>query len=191
MVTFVLSLISGERPSPLQLAGICITLFGIILATVASTGIRQGGELGSENSTRSWFTSGIALALAAALLFGVSVWLMKFAALELGSQLTLFLLRQTALVLMVLIFLFTRRSPRLESWDSLRWIVPVAVLDTLATWFLNIGMQTGLASVVSVITSLYSVVTIILGYLILSERITRRQQFGIGFTLFGVVLASI
>jgi drug/metabolite transporter (DMT)-like permease len=64
-------------------------------------------------------------------------------------------------------------------------------LDTIATWFINLGLQTGLASVVSVITSLYSVVTIVLGYYLLRERITRTQQIGIGFTLAGLVLASV
>jgi drug/metabolite transporter (DMT)-like permease len=116
---------------------------------------------------------------------------MKFATLRLGSQFTILLLRQTALVIMVLVFLATRRSPRLSSPASLRWIIPIAVLDTFATWFLNIGLASGLASVVSVITSLYSVVTIVLGYVLLSERISRPQQLGIGFTLVGVVLASV
>jgi drug/metabolite transporter (DMT)-like permease len=73
----------------------------------------------------------------------------------------------------------------------LRWIIPVALLDTLATWSISIGLQSGLASVVSVITSLYSVVTILLGYVLLGERITRSQQIGVGFTLAGVALASL
>jgi uncharacterized membrane protein len=127
----------------------------------------------------------------AAILFGISFWLMKYAVLSLGSQLTVFVTRQTALVVMVIIFLVTKRSPYLLSYDSLRWIGTIAILDTGASWFINLGLQSGFASIVSVITSLYSVVTITLGYLLLRERITRSQQIGIGFTLAGVVLSSM
>jgi drug/metabolite transporter (DMT)-like permease len=187
LVTILLSLLSGERLTSMQMIGIIVTLCGIILATTAS----RGFAFEPDKPGVSWRSSGIGLAIVAAVLFGVSIWLMKFATLRLGSQFTLLLLRQTALIVMVIVFLFTRRSPYLSSNTSLKWIIPIAVLDTIATLFINIGLQSGLASIVSVITSLYSVVTIVLGFILLKERITRPQQIGIGFTLVGVVLASI
>ena len=191
VVTIALSLSSGEHPTWLQMSGIIVTLFGIILAAAASSGVAHNiRPLNGENFL-TWKSSGVVLAIAAAILFGISFWLMKFAVLRLGSQLTVVVLRHTALMVMIGIFLVTRRSPRPRSWASLRWVAPVAFLDTIATWFINLGLQAGLASVVSVITSLYSVVTIVLGYYLLREHITRTQQIGIGFTLAGLVLASV
>jgi drug/metabolite transporter (DMT)-like permease len=190
IVTIALSLLSGERPMPTQLLGIIITLGGILLAATARSGIERENNPAIEQ-TQSRISSGIALAIAAAVLFGVAIWVMKLATLKLGSQFTTLLLRQTSLVVMIVVFLVTRRSASLRSRASLRWIIPVALLDTLATWSISIGLQSGLASVVSVITSLYSVVTILLGYVLLGERITRSQQIGVGFTLAGVALASL
>ena len=191
IVTILLSLLTGERPSPLQMTGIVITLTGVILAAVAGKEVFRFTEIENGKENKSWRSSGIALAIVAAILFGISFWLMKFAALKLGSQLTVLVLRQTALVVMVMVFLLTKRSPYLISLASLRWVATIAILDTSANWFINLGLQSGFASVVSVITSLYCVVTIILGYLLLRERITRSQQIGIGFTLAGVVLATM
>jgi drug/metabolite transporter (DMT)-like permease len=190
-VTIVLSLASGEHPTLLQMIGMAVTLAGIILAAAASRGVAHEEKPSIGTSLLPWRSSGVALAIAAAVLFGISVWIMKFAALRLGSPLTVLVLRHTALLVMIGIFLFNGRSPQPRSWASLRWVAPVAGLDTLATWFINLGLQTGLASVVSVITSLYSVVTMVLGYTLLRERITRTQQIGIGVTLAGVVLASV
>jgi drug/metabolite transporter (DMT)-like permease len=191
IVTILLSLLTGERPTPLQMTGIVITLTGIILAAAAGTDFFRFSGIENTRNNKTWRSSGILLAIMAAILFGISFWLMKYAVLSLGSQLTVFVTRQTALVVMVIIFLVTKRSPYLLSYDSLRWIGTIAILDTGASWFINLGLQSGFASIVSVITSLYSVVTITLGYLLLRERITRSQQIGIGFTLAGVVLSSM
>jgi drug/metabolite transporter (DMT)-like permease len=191
IVTILLSLLTGERPTPLQMTGIVITLTGIILAAAAGTDFFRFSGIENTRNNKTWRSSGILLAILAAILFGISFWLMKYAVLSLGSQLTVFVTRQTALVVMVIIFLVTKRSPYLLSYDSLRWIGTIAILDTGASWFINLGLQSGFASIVSVITSLYSVVTITLGYLLLRERITRSQQIGIGFTLAGVVLSSM
>jgi drug/metabolite transporter (DMT)-like permease len=173
------------------MTGIVITLTGIILAAAAGTDFFRFSGIENTRNNKTWRSSGILLAIMAAILFGISFWLMKYAVLSLGSQLTVFVTRQTALVVMVIIFLVTKRSPYLLSYDSLRWIGTIAILDTGASWFINLGLQSGFASIVSVITSLYSVVTITLGYLLLRERITRSQQIGIGFTLAGVVLSSM
>jgi drug/metabolite transporter (DMT)-like permease len=49
---------------------------------------------------------------------------------------------------------------------------------------------TGLVSVTSVLASLYPIVTVVLARVVLSERVARSQEAGIGLTLAGVVLIS-
>jgi drug/metabolite transporter (DMT)-like permease len=79
----------------------------------------------------------------------------------------------------------------LNTASSLKWLIPVGVLDTAASWFYNLAVDIGLTSIVSVITSLYSVVTVILGYLLWQERITRIQQVGVLITLAGIGMVSV
>jgi drug/metabolite transporter (DMT)-like permease len=53
------------------------------------------------------------------------------------------------------------------------------------------GLATGLVSVVSVLTALYSVVTVLIGVLWLKERLTTWQKVGILVVFIGVALVSL
>jgi drug/metabolite transporter (DMT)-like permease len=48
----------------------------------------------------------------------------------------------------------------------------------------------GLVSITSVLASLYPIATVVLARVVLSERVDRGQEVGIGATLAGVVLIS-
>ena len=53
------------------------------------------------------------------------------------------------------------------------------------------GLATGLTSVVSVLTALYSVVTVLIGVLWLKERMTTWQKAGVLIVFMGVGLVSV
>jgi drug/metabolite transporter (DMT)-like permease len=91
----------------------------------------------------------------------------------------------------VVFFLATNRSFLPRSRASWRWLLPIGVLDTAANLSLSIGLMSSLTSIVSVMSSLYGVVTVILGYVIAGERVTRIQQVGIVVTFIGVALVSL
>ena len=63
-------------------------------------------------------------------------------------------------------------------------------MDITAAIAFNIGLRTGLTSIVSVLSSMSSVATILLGFIILRERIPRIQAVGILTTLVGVAVVS-
>jgi drug/metabolite transporter (DMT)-like permease len=74
-----------------------------------------------------------------------------------------------------------------------RWLLPVAVvglLDVAANALFALASTRGLLSLVSVLGSLYPVMTVLLAYAILHERLTRVQVAGISIALVGVAALS-
>jgi drug/metabolite transporter (DMT)-like permease len=191
VVTVILSLLSGEALLLTQMAGIVLTLTGIVVSTAATATPAEKERRPLREYLAAGASSGIALATGAALLLGIGIYLLKIAVVGLGSTFSMLVLRLAAVAILLLVHLLARRPARLRHRSSLRPLAAIGVLDGLASWFLTLGLFSGLASVVSVTISLYSVVTIILGRVILSERVTGRQRLGIGFTLAGVALVSI
>ena len=187
-VTVVLSIISGERLSLTQTVGVIVTLSGVILATVSADG--DSGDSQSAGPRR-WMSIGIVFAIGAALLNGFAVWLLRFVVPVLGSPMTAFLMRSAIAIIVLFYLAVTRTSLALTSSGSLKLLVPMGILDTASLIFLGIGLATGLTSIVSVLASLFSVVTMLLSYVILKERISRIQQLGAFLTLVGVAVVSI
>ena len=70
------------------------------------------------------------------------------------------------------------------------WVVGVAVLDTAANVAYNLGITVSLTAVVSVISSLFSAVTVLLAWVFLRERLARWQWAGVGAILVGILLVS-
>lgn len=180
--TVLLSIfISKETPSLFQSIGLILVLTGIVLASISTDAKRS----------IKFLDSGVILSLFSALLIGLAFWLLRFVVVELGSQLSVFLMRISAFIFLTLYFLVTKRSSKLTHKSSLKWLLLIGALNTGASLFYNWGLSIGLTSVVSVITSLYSVITIILAYLFLSQKITRFQALGMLVTLLGIGFVSI
>ncbi len=66
----------------------------------------------------------------------------------------------------------------------------VGTLDTLAFIANNVGTTRGLVSVVSVLGSLFSVVTVLVAWGALGERLAIRQWLGVALVLASVALVS-
>lgn len=190
VITVLLSIISGERLRLSQAAGVVVTIAGVILVAAVSSSLGPKPAGSSHGRLPPWSNSGIGSAIGAAVLIGIGIWMLGLVVPSLGSHRTVLVMRLASLVLFVTVFLASKRPPGLHSWCSLKWLLPLAVLDTLAIWFMSQGFLSGLTSVVSVITSLYSVVTIVLGWVILEAKGTRVQQIGVAVTLVGVALVS-
>jgi drug/metabolite transporter (DMT)-like permease len=80
------------------------------------------------------------------------------------------------------------RRPAPSFW---RWAVAVAVLDTAANVAYNLGITISLTAVVSVISSLFSAVTVLLAWFFLRERLARWQWAGVAAILVGIALVSV
>jgi drug/metabolite transporter (DMT)-like permease len=69
--------------------------------------------------------------------------------------------------------------------------VSAGVLDSLANLLFTLASARGLLSVVSVLGSLYPVVTVMLARVVLDERLTEWQLVGVAGALGGVALISL
>lgn len=92
-ITALLSLLSGDRPSPLTLAGIALTLVGVVVAS-AVPGDESGKSVDEPEilavATHVGFKGwrpprGLADALTSTLIFGVGYWLLHFLTPQLGG----------------------------------------------------------------------------------------------------------
>jgi len=179
IVPILVGLVTGERPSVLQLAGIAMALAGIAMLAFDRRPSEPGRRL----------IPGVGLALLAALAFGVFLVAIRYASRP--DPLWGVLATRTGSVgaLLVLGLLFRSRV-RVTRVD-LPPLVAVGVLDVAADVFFAVATTIGLLSIVSILSSLYPVATVVLARIVLKERMARPQQAGIGLALAGVVLITV
>ena len=97
--------------------------------------------------------------------------------------------RISSTTLFLAIFLVLR--PRLRAGRAaLPFVVAIGVLDTGANGLFALATTQGYLSLVAVLGSLYPVVTVLLAYAVLRERIARHQVAGAVATLAGVALIA-
>lgn len=179
IIPILVGLVTGERPSVLQLAGIAMALAGIAMLAFDRRPSEPGRRL----------IPGVGLALLAALAFGVFLVAIRYASRP--DPLWGVLATRTGSVgaLLVLGLLFRSRV-RVTRVD-LPPLVAVGVLDVAADVFFAVATTIGLLSIVSILSSLYPVATVVLARIVLKERTARPQQAGIGLALAGVVLITV
>jgi drug/metabolite transporter (DMT)-like permease len=171
----ILGLATGDRPTAVQYVGLVVALVGVVLAS--------GPELGGEAGARP-----VLLALGATVLFGTAL-----AAIAVGSRtsavMTMTGMRAvtTAVLAVVgLLALARGRRRRIEARaDWLRMGV-IGVLDVSANLFYGLATIDGVLSLVSVLGSLYPVVTVLLAWQFLGERLRPIQYAGVALALGGV-----
>ena len=181
VVPVLYGLLHGERPSGLQLAGIAVAVVGVVLAS--------GPELSGRAGARPVVLAGIA-----AVGFGVALL-----AIAEGSRhstlMTLVTMRTTSVVLLgcALGIALTCGFPRAELRLGLRDLALVSLVgvgDLSANLAFGLASRRGAVSVVSVLGSLYPVVTTLLAGVVHHERLARVQLVGVVGALSGVVLIA-
>lgn len=227
LIPFAVGIASGERPAPLQLAGVLLAAVGVVLVAVepARRGETVGvaalpgepavepfeaqalfrrevtpvpaaaGEApvaaaggGAPRPTRVAQRRAIGLALLAAVCMGLVLIGYDVAARHdplwamLGG-------RASSAALFALAFLVLRPCVRLQR-SALPFIVAVGVLDTGANGLFALATTQGYLSIVAVLGSLYPVVTVLLAFGVLRERIAPHQLAGAVATLAGVALIA-
>ncbi len=72
--------------------------------------------------------------------------------------------------------------------QGIRWVAAAGLLDMGANLFVAVALQRGPLGIVSVLTSLYPVVTALSAVIVVGERLTRTQLAGVGLAMLAVVL---
>jgi len=166
---------TGERPSGLQLGGVACALVGVVLAS------REQIE------GRVRIAAGVELALLAAAGFGLYFVFIDHVA-DHGAIWAATLSRATASVVAVAAALALGRIR--APGRLLPVLVLVGCFDVGANILLALALRHGLISLVSVLSSLYPIVTIALARATLGERPQRVQQIGIGLALSGAAFIA-
>jgi drug/metabolite transporter (DMT)-like permease len=167
----------GELPSALQNVGIVVALVGVVLAS------RATATATTANARR-----GIALAVVAAVGIGFLLVFLD-AASEADPYWASLVQRVTSTSLLALALLALRPSLRTPPRHALA-LVAVGVLDVGGNTLFAVATTKGVIGVVSVLASLYPVVTVALARVVYRERLTRIQAAGVGAALTGVGLIA-
>ncbi len=173
----VVGFASGDRPSTLAIAGIACALAGVYLAS------REPGRTGTR------LAAGVGLALLAAVGFGGYFPFMHAAGRADFWWASLFF-RIASTSVIVAIAAMQRPPLRVER-DDLPLLGLVGFGDMFGNLLFAAASSTGLVSIVSVLASLYPVVTVLLARAVLAERVARAQEAGIVLTLAGVAMISV
>ena len=176
VVPVTIGLVQGEQPSTMQLAGIVVALIGVILAS--------GPELNGKVDPRP-----VLLALSAAVTFGFCVYFMARGA-RINPTMTVTAMRAVQVLLVIALFLAIRNLGGLVKRD-IPMLATIGASDAGANVLYTFAASLGLLSVVSVLGSLYPIVTVLLAWWIHKERLMRVQYIGIAITFSGVALLAL
>ena len=175
IVPLLVAYFSGERASGLQLIGMAIALAGAFMAS--------GPEL--KGAT----IQPIILGISAAIFFGISVtFLVKGS--ESEPLLTMTSMRVASVTLVVFLALYFRTTGGFTKRD-LPVLIFIGIADFLANLTLGIATTKGLASVAVVLGSLFPIVTALLAFGVLKERLHAIQYVGIVAAVTGVATIAI
>jgi drug/metabolite transporter (DMT)-like permease len=188
-LTVLLAYASGERLTRLRLAGIALTLGGVVLASMGHT--PAGDSAREAAGDRGSLDPGVWLAIASSVGFGVTYWALGFRAIPAwGGINTVWIQRLSTLVWLGAVTVPLRRSlapPVRSGW----WLVgAVGILDAGGFLLSNLGFQREQVGVVTVLGSLFGAVTLVLAFFVLGERLARRQWLGVGMIFAGILLIN-
>jgi drug/metabolite transporter (DMT)-like permease len=165
----------GDHPSVYQEVGFVAALAGVVLASFER----------ERNAAR--FAAGVGWALIAMVAFG-AYYIPMHTASQGDFLWAAFVFRLSSLTLVASAWLVLR--PARAQRADLPILASIGVLDTGGNVFFAAASARGLVSVVSILASLYPVVTVLLARAVLHERVHRSQEFGIVLALAGIVLVS-
>jgi drug/metabolite transporter (DMT)-like permease len=181
IVPLIAGFASGDRPNVFQDAGVAVAVIGVVLAS--------GPELRSAEGSRATAAQPLLLSIVAAVGFGV-----VFVSLDHGAQtstvMTLVVMRSISVVLMLVVAGFTGWGQVKVGVRNLPLLAVIGAFDVGANATFAYASGHGLLSLVSVLSSLYPAVTVVLARSVHAERLRPVQLAGVLSALAGVILIA-
>jgi hypothetical protein len=175
VVPVFFALIGGEELSHGRIIGVVIALAGAFCASGPE--ISQGFPI-----------KPVLLAFGAAFGFGTCLTLMGIGS-ESSALMTMVTMRATTAIVTIFLALKFKTTGGFQVADSPSLIF-IGVADFLANFTLGIATQHGLVSLVMVLGSLFPVVTVLLAFKLLHERLHKIQYLGVILAVAGVAIIS-
>jgi drug/metabolite transporter (DMT)-like permease len=179
LVPVVVGFAQGDRPAPVQIAGMVLAVIGAVLAAIA-----PDPEHGRQGARR-----GLVFAVLAAVFIGFAMVCLAEAA-KGGVIWSALLFRVSSTPLVFVAALLTHASFRAAGRRDVGMLVAVGAADNGANVLFALATTLGLLTLVSVIASLVPVVTAFWARFLLHEHLTRHQLVGVGLALVGIVLIA-
>ncbi len=168
-----------------SLYGAVTTLLALCVAGASLAGMAKstGGQAEAPAST--------GFALLSELMFGLGFWLQgAFAVQRLGVASALWVYYLTAVAILSLLLAW-RRSLSAPPASLVALLLSISLFSLLGFLSLALGAATAQVAIVTVLSSLASAVTVLLGFVIRHERPSAAQWLGIAAILVGVVLLKV
>lgn len=175
VVPVVAGVAAGERPAPLQLAGIALAVIAVLLLSADSSGARLG-------------RTSLLLALGAGIGFGLFYIALARTNPSAGLW-PLVAARGASVALLLLLSSVSRAAPRLHG-TPLPVVIGCGVFDVSANALYLLAVRGGLLSIVAVLISLYPVSTVVCSLTFLGERLRRSQAGGVAAAAAAIVFIA-
>jgi drug/metabolite transporter (DMT)-like permease len=177
VLSFAVAVAAGERPSALAYAGAPLALVGVVLASA------------EEHASGGQRRTALAFALAAPLSLGGSLYLIGLGSQRGGGIPTVLGARLSSVALLLALAVAVRPTLRLGA-SSLAATALIGMSATGAFVLFGYAADRGLISVASVLASLYPIVTVLLAYTFVHERLRPVQVAGAALALLGAALVT-
>ena len=175
VIPLTFALVTGEVLTWSQGIGVIIALAGAFCAS--------GPELSQGLSPKPLF-----LALGAAAGFGTAMTFMSIGS-QSSALMTMVMMRATTFVVTIALAIRYRTVGNFEK-SEIPILVFIGVSDFLANLLLGVATNFGLVSLVMVLGSIYPIITALLAFKFLHERLHKIQYVGIVLAVTGVALIS-
>jgi drug/metabolite transporter (DMT)-like permease len=175
-IPLTIAFINGEKPNTGQLIGMGVALTGAFFAS--------GPEIKGGVTIKP-----IIFAMIAAFGFGSAVTFIARGS-ETSAIMTMTTMRLATLMVALLLFARYRTIGGFTKKD-LPILIAIGGADFMANLLLGVATTKGLVSLAVVLGSLYPIVTALLAFRLLHERLHKVQYLGIAFAITGVVVISL
>ncbi len=176
LIPLTIAFLSGEKPAALQIVGMGIALTGAVCAS--------GPEFKGGFAIKP-----ILLAVVAAIGFGLAVTFIAKGSSS-SAIMTMTTMRFATFIIALILFIKYKTFGGFTKKD-LPILILVGGADFIANLLLGVATTKGLVSLAVVLGSLFPIVTALLAFKLLQERLHKVQYLGIAFAISGVALISV
>ena len=176
LIPLTVAFINGEKPSVVQLTGMAVALIGAFCAS--------GPEIKDGISIRP-----LVYAVIAAFGFGGAITFIAQGS-KSSAIMTMTTMRFTTFIIALALFAKYRTAGGFSKKD-IPILIGIGGADYFGNLLLGVATTKGLVSLAVVLGSLFPIVTALLAYKLLHERLHKLQYLGIGFAILGVVIISL
>jgi uncharacterized membrane protein len=176
LIPLTIAFINGEKPSTVQLAGMAVALAGAFCAS--------GPEIKGGISVRP-----LVYALIAAIGFGSAITFIAQGS-KSSAIMTMTTMRFTTFIISLALFAKFKTTGGFSKRD-IPVLIGIGGADFFGNVLLGIATTKGLVSLAVVLGSLFPIVTALLAFKLLHERLHKLQYLGVGFAVLGVVIISL